>query len=157
MTIEIATYLLVSSIFGLLLLGLPLAFVTGLVAVVFTLGWFGPDAIPLVGSRIYGFITEYSLVAVPMFVFMAGLLDRSGMARDLFNSMRVLSGRLPGGVAVQTLVVAFFLAAISGIIGGEIVLLGVLALPQMLRLGYDKRIAIGVVCAGGSLGTMVPP
>ncbi|ODC03249.1 C4-dicarboxylate ABC transporter permease [Terasakiispira papahanaumokuakeensis] len=157
MTIEIATYLLVGSIFGLLLIGLPLAFVTGLVAVIFTLGWFGPSAIPLVGSRIYGFITEYSLVAVPMFVFMAGLLDRSGMARDLFNSMRVFSGRLPGGVAVQTLIVAFFLAAISGIIGGEIVLLGVLALPQMLRLGYDKKIAIGVVCAGGSLGTMVPP
>lgn len=157
MTIEIATYLLVGSIFGLLLIGLPLAFVTGLVAVIFTLGWFGPTAIPLVGSRIYGFITEYSLVAVPMFVFMAGLLDRSGMARDLFNSMRVFSGRLPGGVAVQTLIVAFFLAAISGIIGGEIVLLGVLALPQMLRLGYDKKIAIGVVCAGGSLGTMVPP
>ncbi|MBR9884758.1 MAG: TRAP transporter large permease subunit [Oceanospirillales bacterium] len=157
MTIEIATYLLVSSIFGLLVIGLPLAFVTGLVAVLFTLGWFGTSAIPLVGSRIYGFITEYSLVAVPMFVFMAGLLDRSGMAKDLFNSMRVFSGRLPGGVAVQTLVVAFFLAAISGIIGGEIVLLGVLALPQMLRLGYDKKIAIGVVCAGGSLGTMVPP
>jgi len=157
MTIEIATYLLVSSIFGLLILGLPLAFVTGLVAVLFTLGWFGTNAIPLVGSRIYGFITEYSLVAVPMFVFMAGLLDRSGMARDLFNAMRVFSGRLPGGVAVQTLVVAFFLAAISGIIGGEIVLLGVLALPQMLRLGYNKKIAIGVVCAGGSLGTMVPP
>lgn len=110
MTIEIATYLLVGSIFGLLLIGLPLAFVTGLVAVIFTLGWFGPTAIPLVGSRIYGFITEYSLVAVPMFVFMAGLLDRSGMARDLFNSMRVFSGRLPGGVAVQTLIVAFFLA-----------------------------------------------
>ncbi|WP_020682664.1 TRAP transporter large permease [Marinobacterium rhizophilum] len=157
MTIEIATYLLVSSIFGLLVLGLPLAFVTGLVAVLFTLGWFGTSAIPLVASRIFGFVTEYSLVAVPMFVFMAGLLDRSGMARDLFNSMRVFSGRLPGGVAVQTLVVAFFLAAISGIIGGEIVLLGVIALPQMLRLGYNKRIAIGVVCAGGSLGTMVPP
>ncbi|WP_067095835.1 TRAP transporter large permease [Marinomonas atlantica] len=157
MTIEIATYLLISSIFGLLILGLPLAFVTGLVAVVFTLGWFGTNAVPLVGSRIYGFITEYSLVAVPMFVFMAGLLDRSGMAKDLFNSMRIFSGRLPGGVAVQTLFVAFFLAAISGIIGGEIVLLGLLALPQMLRLGYDKRIAIGVVCAGGSLGTMVPP
>ena len=157
MTIEIATYLLVSSIFGLLLLGIPLAFVTGIVAVIFTVGWFGTSAIPLVGSRIYGFITEYSLVAVPMFVFMAGLLDRSGMAKDLFNSMRVFSGRLPGGVAVQTLVVAFFLAAISGIIGGEIVLLGVLALPQMLRLGYNKKIAIGVVCAGGSLGTMVPP
>jgi TRAP-type mannitol/chloroaromatic compound transport system permease large subunit len=99
----------------------------------------------------YGFITEYSLVAVPMFVFMASLLDRSGIAKDLFTGMRVLAGRLPGGVALQTLAVAVFLAAMSGIIGGEIVLLGILALPQMLRLGYDRKIAIGVVCAGGSL------
>ena len=132
MSIEIATYLMIFAIFALLVLGLPLAFVTGLVAAGFTFGWFGPVAVPLVASRMFGFITEYSLVAVPMFVFMAGLLDRSGLARDLFNSMRFFAGRLPGGVAVQTIVVAFFLAAISGIIGGEIVLLGVLALPQMV-------------------------
>lgn len=157
MGIEWGTYVLVGSIFLLLLTGLPLAFVTGLVALVFTVGWFGPNAIPLVISRVYGFITEYSLVAVPMFVFMASLLDRSGIAKDLFNGMRVLAGRLPGGVAVQTLVVAVFLAAMSGIIGGEIVLLGILALPQMLRLGYNRKIAIGVVCGGGALGTMIPP
>ena len=155
--IEWGTYVLVGSIFLLLLTGLPLAFVTGLVALVFTVGWFGPNAIPLVISRVYGFVTEYSLVAVPMFVFMASLLDRSGIAKDLFSGMRVLAGRLPGGVAVQTLIVAVFLAAMSGIIGGEIVLLGILALPQMLRLGYDRKIAIGVVCGGGSLGTMIPP
>ncbi|PLW75311.1 TRAP transporter large permease [Cohaesibacter celericrescens] len=155
--IEWGTYVLVGSIFLLLLTGLPLAFVTGLVALVFTIGWFGPNALPLVISRVYGFVTEYSLVAVPMFVFMASLLDRSGIAKDLFSGMRVLAGRLPGGVAIQTLVVAVFLAAMSGIIGGEIVLLGILALPQMLRLGYDRKIAIGVVCGGGSLGTMIPP
>ncbi|MBB4265524.1 TRAP transporter large permease [Roseospira visakhapatnamensis] len=157
MGIEVGTYVLVGSIFLLLLTGLPLAFTTGLVALVFTLGWFGPNALPLVTSRVFGFITEYSLVAVPMFVFMASLLDRSGIAKDLFNGMRVLAGRVPGGVAVQTLVVAFFLAAMSGIIGGEIVLLGMLALPQMLRLGYNRHLSIGVVCAGGSLGTMMPP
>ncbi len=155
--IEWGTYVLVGSIFLLLLTGLPLAFVTGLVALGFTIGWFGPNAIPLVISRVYGFVTEYSLVAVPMFVFMASLLDRSGIAKDLFGGMRVLAGRMPGGVAIQTLVVAFFLATMSGIIGGEIVLLGILALPQMLRLGYDRNISIGVVCAGGSLGTMIPP
>ncbi|MBK8907741.1 MAG: TRAP transporter large permease subunit [Rhodospirillales bacterium] len=155
--IEAGTYLLIGSIFVLLLPGLPLAFNTGLVALIFTFGWFGPMALPLVTARVYGFITEYSLVAVPMFVLMASLLDRSGIARDLFNAMRIFAGRLPGGVGVQTLVVAFFLAAMSGIIGGEIVLLGILALPQMLRLGYDRSIAIGVCCAGGSLGTMVPP
>ena len=155
--IEAGTYVLIGSIFVLLLPGLPLAFNTGLVALIFTFGWFGPNALPLVTARVFGFITEYSLVAVPMFVLMASLLDRSGIARDLFNAMRIFAGRLPGGVGVQTLVVAFFLAAMSGIIGGEIVLLGILALPQMLRLGYDRSIAIGVCCAGGSLGTMVPP
>ncbi|WP_435101137.1 TRAP transporter large permease [Arhodomonas sp. AD133] len=157
MGIETATYLLVALIFLALPTGLPLAFITGLVALGFTFGWFGTNALPLVTTRVYGFVTEYSLVAVPMFVLMASLLDRSGIARDLFNAMRVFAGRLAGGVAVQTLVVAFFLAAMSGIIGGEIVLLGILALPQMLRLGYDRHIAIGVTCAGGALGTMMPP
>nr|WP_300310469.1 TRAP transporter large permease subunit [Halomonas sp.] len=157
MDIADGTILMVGAIFALLVTGLPLAFITGLIALAFTFGWFGPMALPLVTSRVYGFVTEYSLVAVPMFVLMASLLDRSGIAKDLFNAMRVFAGRLPGGVAVQTIVVAFFLAALSGIIGGEIVLLGILALPQMLRLGYDKHLSIGVVCAGGALGTMMPP
>jgi tripartite ATP-independent transporter DctM subunit len=157
MDIATGTYLMVGAIFALLVTGLPLAFITGLVALAFTFFWFGPNALPLVTSRVYGFVTEYSLVAVPMFVLMASLLDRSGIARDLFSAMRIFAGRLPGGVAVQTIVVAFFLAAMSGIIGGEIVLLGMLALPQMLRLGYDRNISIGVVCAGGALGTMMPP
>ncbi|APH74293.1 TRAP transporter large permease [Aquibium oceanicum] len=155
--IENGTYLLVALIFLLLLTGMPLAWVTGLVALLFTFGWFGGNALPLVTSRIFGFITEYSLVAIPMFILMAALLDRSGIAKDLFNGMRVLAGRLPGGVAVQTLIVAILMAAMSGVIGGEIVLLGILALPQMLRLGYDRSLSIGVVCAGGSLGTMMPP
>lgn len=155
--VELGTYILVGSIFILLLTGMPLAWVTGLVALVFTFGWFGGNALPLVTSRIFGFITEYSLVAIPMFILMAALLDRSGIAKDLFNGMRVLAGRLPGGVAVQTLIVSILMAAMSGVIGGEIVLLGILALPQMLRLGYDRNLSIGVVCAGGSLGTMMPP
>ncbi|MBC7283413.1 TRAP transporter large permease subunit [Hoeflea sp.] len=155
--IEYGSYLLVAAIFLLLLTGQPLAWVTGLVALIFTFGWFGGNALPLVTSRIFGFITEYSLVAIPMFILMAALLDRSGIAKDLFNGMRVLAGRLPGGVAIQTLIVAIVLAAMSGVIGGEIVLLGILALPQMLRLGYDRNLSIGVVCAGGSLGTMMPP
>ncbi|WP_121066582.1 TRAP transporter large permease [Chachezhania antarctica] len=155
--IENGSYLLVAMIFLLLLTGQPLAWVTGLVALIFTFGWFGPMALPLVTSRIFGFITEYSLVAIPMFILMAALLDRSGIAKSLFNGMRILAGRLPGGVAVQTLIVAILMAAMSGVIGGEIVLLGILALPQMLRLGYDRSLSIGVVCAGGSLGTMMPP
>lgn len=141
----------------LLLTGMPLAFVTLLVALTFALAWFGPGAIPLITSRVYSFVLSFVFVSVPMFVLMAAILDRSGIARDLFDGMKLFAGRIRGGVAVQTIFVAVILAAMSGIIGGEIVLLGLIALPQMLRLGYDRNLAIGVVCAGGSLGTMVPP
>lgn len=155
--IETATLLMFGSLLLLLLTGMPLAFVTLLVALIFALGWFGPNAIPLIVSRIFSFVNSFVFVSVPMFVLMAAILDRSGIARDLFDAMRIVGGRLRGGVAIQTLLVAVVLAAMSGIIGGEVVLLGVIALPQMLRLGYDRRLAIGVCCAGGALGTMIPP
>jgi tripartite ATP-independent transporter DctM subunit len=157
MGIEWATFWMFIALFGLLLTGMPLAFVTLLVALIFALGWFGPVAVPLITSRIFSFVNSFVFVSVPMFVLMAAILDRSGIAKDLFDAMRVVGGRLRGGVAIQTLFVAVILAAMSGIIGGEVVLLGLLALPQMLRLGYDRKLAIGVCCAGGALGTMIPP
>ena len=141
----------------LLLTGMQLAFVTGLVAVIFAIGWFGVDAIGVVSSRVYSFVGSYVFLAVPMFVMMAALLDRSGIAVDLFDAMKKVGRKLHGGVAVQTLLVAVVLASMSGVIGGETVLLGILALPQMLRLGYDKKLAIGTTAAGGALGTMLPP
>lgn len=155
--VEWGTFLLFGMMIVLLILGKPLAYLTGFVAMFFAIGWFGPNVLPLLTSRIYSFVGEYTLIAVPMFVLMASLLDRTNIAKDLYNAMQYFGGRIKGGVAVQTLIVAIFLAAMSGIIGGETVLLGLLALPQMLRLGYDKKLAIGTVCAGGSLGTMVPP
>ena len=155
--IEYGTLVMFALLIGLLLTGMPLAFVTLLVALIFTLGWFGPSAVPLITSRVFSMVSNFVFVSVPMFVLMAAILDRSGIARDLFDAMKIVGGRLRGGVAVQTIFVAVILATMSGIIGGEIVLLGMLALPQMLRLGYDRKFAIGVVCAGGTLGTMVPP
>ena len=155
--IGFATFLIFLIMMVLLLIGMPLGFLTGLVALFFTFGWFGPGAVGMIGTRVFSFVTEYSLVAIPMFVLMASMLDKTGVARDLYNSMRLIAGRLKGGVGVQTVVVAALLAAMSGIIGGETVLLGMLALPQMLRLGYNKNLAIGTVVAGGSLGTMIPP
>jgi tripartite ATP-independent transporter DctM subunit len=155
--IEYGTLVMFAMLLALLITGMPLAFVTLLVALIFALGWFGPMAVPLITSRVYSFVSSFVFVSIPMFVLMAAILDRSGIARDLFDAMRLIGGRLRGGVAIQTIFVAVILAAMSGIIGGEIVLLGLIALPQMLRLGYDRRLAIGVVCAGGSLGTMVPP
>lgn len=155
--IEGGTFLMFAMLLALLVTGIPLAYVTLLVALIFALGWFGPMVVPLITSRVYSFVSSFVFVSVPMFVLMAAILDRSGIARDLFDAMKLLGGRLRGGVAIQTIAVAVILAAMSGIIGGEIVLLGLVALPQMLRLGYDKHLAIGVVCAGGALGTMVPP
>ncbi len=149
--------LMLAMMVALLLTGMQLAFVTCFVAVFFTIGWFGMDALPLVTSNIYSFVGGYTFLAVPMFVLMAALLDRSGIARDLFDAMNSLGRKLRGGVAVQTLVVAVILASMSGVIGGETVLLGILALPQMLRLGYNRKLAIGVTTAGGALGTMLPP
>lgn len=149
--------LMLAMMIVLLLTGMQLAFVTGFVALFFLLGWFGPEAVPLVVSRMYSFATSYVFLAVPMFVMMAAMLDRSGIAHDLFDAMRLFARRLRGGVAVQTLVVAVVLASMSGVIGGETVLLGMLALPQMLRLGYNRKLAIGTCCAGGALGTMLPP
>nr|WP_026479142.1 TRAP transporter large permease subunit [Ahrensia sp. 13_GOM-1096m] len=151
------TFLMFAMLLGLLVTGIPLAYVTLLVALIFALGWFGPMAVPLITSRVYSFVSSFVFVSVPMFVLMAAILDRSGIARDLFDAMRLVGGRLRGGIAIQTIFVAVILAAMSGIIGGEVVLLGLVALPQMLRLGYDKHLAIGVVCAGGALGTMLPP
>ena len=157
MGIETVTLLIILVMIGLMLLGVPLAWITMTLAVGCTLFWLGPPGLPLVASRIYGFVSEYVFVAVPLFVFMACILERSGVAQDLYRAMHVFAGALPGGLAVQTTLVAVLMAAMTGIIGGEIVLLGLIALPQMLRLGYDRKLAIGTICAGGSLGTMIPP
>ncbi len=148
-------------VFGAMLILLssrvPLAFLTGIISIVLTIGWFSFDTLPLIANRVYGFMNTYSLLAVPMFVFMATLLDKTGIAKDLYNAMWLFTRRLKGGVAIQTVIIGVFLAAISGIIGGETVLLGMLALPQMLRLGYNKKLAIGTCVSSGALGTMVPP
>jgi tripartite ATP-independent transporter DctM subunit len=157
MGIGYGSLLMLGSMILLLLTGMQLAFVTALVALVFAIGWFGVGALPLITSRLYSFVGSYVFLAVPMFVLMAALLDRSGIAKDLFDAMKVFGRKLRGGVAVQTLLVAIVLASMSGVIGGETVLLGILALPQMLRLGYNRKLAIGVTCAGGALGTMLPP
>ncbi len=135
----------------------PLAFLTGIISILLVLGWFSPHTLPIIANRVYGFMTTYSLLAVPMFVFMASLLDGTGIAKDLYNAMWLFTRNLRGGIAIQTVIIGVFLATMSGIIGGETVLLGILALPQMLRLGYNKNIAIGTCVASGALGTMVPP
>lgn len=155
--ISTTTGLILLGMCVLLLLATPLAFLTGSVAATTAIGWFDFNILPLIANRAYGFMTSYSLLAVPMFVLMASLMDKTGIAKDLYSAMWLKTKRFKSGVAIQTVAIGVFLAALSGIIGGETVLLGLLALPQMLRLGYDKNLAIGTVVASGALGTMVPP
>jgi tripartite ATP-independent transporter DctM subunit len=157
MDVATISLLLLVGILGLLAIGVPLGFATGFLGVVIAYGKFGLPGLGLVMQRMYGLATEYVIISVPLFIFMASLLERSGIARDMYDALNVWLYRVRGGVAVVTTLMAIIMAAMSGIIGGEIVLLGLVALPQMLRLGYDQNLAIGTICAGGSLGTMIPP
>jgi len=117
----------------------------------------GTGPLYILTQKIFDLLTEYVLISVPLFIFMASLLERSGIAKTMYDSLDFWLSRMRGGIAVVTSLMAVLLAAMSGIIGGEIVLLGLIALPQMLRLGYDQNLAIGTICASGSLGTMIPP
>ena len=141
----------------LLAAGVPFAFVTGVIGVVLCLWQFGPDSLSLLGSRAYSFLDSYTLVSVPLFILMASLLERSRIAQDLYQAIAVWAGPTPGSVGVVTIGVAIVIGAAIGVSGGEMVLLGLVALPQLLRLGYDRKLACGLVCAGGALGTLIPP
>jgi len=134
------------------LLSDPLSFGDGLLT-----GRPGTGPLYILTQKIFDLLTEYVLISVPLFIFMAALLERSGVAKAMYESLDFLLSGVRGGIAIVTSFMAILLAAMSGIIGGEIVLLGLIALPQMLRLGYDQNLAIGTICASGSLGTMIPP
>jgi tripartite ATP-independent transporter DctM subunit len=147
-------------IFGLLALiaiGVPLGFASGFMAAVIVFVNIGEHAMGILLSRYYSLVVTYSFLSVPLFIFMASLLERSNIARDLYDALNAWLRKTRGGVGVVTAIMATIMAAMSGIIGGEIVLLGLIALPQMLRLKYDQDMSIGIICASGSLGTMIPP
>jgi tripartite ATP-independent transporter DctM subunit len=155
--IAIWSAIILTGMVGLLVIGVPLAFTTGAIAVALCLMLYGPQSLFLIGSRTFTFLDSYTLVSVPFFIYMACILEKSGLATDLYNALNVWAGRVRGGLAIVTTGVGVVLAATVGVIGGEIVVLGLVALPQLLRLGYDRKLAIGTVCASGSLGTMIPP
>ncbi|WP_339770337.1 TRAP transporter large permease subunit [uncultured Pseudosulfitobacter sp.] len=154
------------AMFALLAIGMPLGFASAFLAVVtlalkfppdLLFGTFGRGPLSVLGQAVYRQMTNYVLISVPLFIFMAAMLERSGIARDMYSSLNVWLSQVRGGIAIVTSIMAVIMAAMSGIIGGEVVLLGLIALPQMLRLGYDRNLAIGTICASGSLGTMIPP
>ena len=157
MSIEWITLLMLACFMAILAAGLPLAFATGAVAVIFALGLFGPSSLNLIVSRIFTLMGNYVLVSVPLFILMACVLERAGVAEDLFRAVHVWSGRLRGGLAVAVIISCAIMAAMVGVIGAEVVTMGVVALPAMLSRRYDKDLALGSICAGGGLATLIPP
>lgn len=158
MGIETITILIVVSLLALMALGVPLGITTLTVSLATAVLYFGERAgFFIVAANVGEVLHKYELIAVPFFVFMANVLERSGIAKSMFDSMAIMGGRFRGSVGVQTTFVAVILAAMSGIMGGEIVMLGLIALPQMMRLGYDRKLAIGIICAAGALATLIPP
>ena len=157
MSIELITILMFGSLVVLLMLGLPLAFATGGIAAVFLLFLWGPPAFLLIVARVWELMISFVMVAVPMFIFMANVLDRAGVAADLYEAVYQWTDRLRGGLAIATVVACAILAAMVGIIGAGIVTMGLIALPAMLKRHYHKGMALGSICAGGSLGILIPP
>jgi len=144
-------------LFLLIFAGLPVAFALTLTAA--AAGWFafGPSLFDQLYGGVYSAATNFILSAIPMFVLMGALLERSGIAARLFQTMQMWLGRLPGGLAVATIAMAAVFAASAGVVGAVEIMVGLMAIPAMQAYRYNNALIAGTVCAGGSLGTMIPP
>ena len=145
-----------------LLAGFPVAFSLAGTALMFAFagvltGWFDATFLTAMPSRLFGIMTNQTLIAVPLFVFMGVMLERSRIAEDLLETLSLLFGTLRGGLGLSVTLVGMLLAASTGIVGATVVTMGLLSLPTMLKRGYDPRIATGIICASGTLGQIIPP
>ncbi|PVH28541.1 TRAP transporter large permease [Pararhodobacter oceanensis] len=150
------------AVIAVLLLGYPVAFTLSGVAIGFAVFGWGFDIIDLalmnsVPSRIYGIMTNLVFVAIPLFVFMGVVLERSRIAEDLLLVLGALFGRMRGGLGLSVIFVGALMAASTGVVGASVVTMGLLSLPAMMRAGYDKKLAAGVICTSGTLGQIIPP
>ncbi len=149
--------LLLLLIFILLLAGFPVAFTLGGASLLFGWIFFGPEFFALLPLRIWGIMTNYVLLAVPLFVFMGVMLEKSGIAEELLESMALLFGRFRGGLVYSVIIVGALLAASTGIVGATVATMGLMGLPIMLKRGYSPELACGTVAASGTLGQIIPP
>jgi len=157
MWLEILAVAMLVSFFVLLLAGIPVALTLAISGAVFGLIGFGPLLFNLLPHRLFGVVTNTTMVAIPLFVFMGMMLERSRLAEDLMDVIGHLAGSLRGGLGIGIVLVGMLLGATTGIVGATIVTLGLLTLPGMLRRGYNKGLACGVICASGTLGQIIPP
>ncbi|MCG2580740.1 MAG: TRAP transporter large permease subunit [Marinobacter sp.] len=151
------TYLMFGSLAVALMMGLPLAFVTGGLGVMFVYLVGDSLMLNIVPSRIFPMMTNSDLAAIPLFIFMASMLERAGLIEEMFSVVYKWMGGLSGGLATATILASTILAAMVGVIGAAVVTMGIIALPAMLKRGYDHKIALGSIMAGGTLGILIPP
>ena len=142
---------------GLLMSGYPVAFTLGAVGLLFGIPALGIEFFDLLPLRIWGIMTNFTLLAVPLFVFMGVILEKSGLAEDLLETMAMLFGRLRGGLTVSLVIVGGILAATTGVVGATVVTMAVIALPAMMKNGYQAELSAGTIAASGTLGQLIPP
>jgi len=140
-----------------MLTGLPIAFVLGGLSLLFTVTLWEPNAVIVIVLQIYDTMKSEALLAIPLFILMACILQRSGVIEDLYKAMELWFGRLRGGLAIGTVVICVMMAAMTGVVGAAVTAMGILALPEMLRRGYKPELALGTICASGTLGILIPP
>ncbi len=157
MSIELLTLLFFLSLFVFLALGLPISFVLGGVSVIFLYFTWGPQSFYMVAAQVWGTMNKFTLIAIPLFIFMAMILERSGMADALYDMMYIWFGPLRGGLAIGTVVICAIFSAMCGISGAAVVSMGTIALPSMLKRNYDKYLAVGCINSGGGWGILIPP
>ena len=157
MSVTLLTILFFGALLVFLTLGLPLTFTLGGVSVVFLYFTWGPEAFYMVASQTWGNMNKFTIVAVPLFIFMAMILERSGVAKDLYEMMYIWFGGMGGGLAIGTVIICAIFSAMCGISGAAVVSMGTIALPSMLKYGYDKELALGCINSGGGWGILIPP
>ena len=155
--IEWLSVLMFGSLLALLFCGLPLAFVTGSLGVVFIYLVGDQFMLNIIPTRIFPLMTNYQLSAIPLFIFMAAMLERAGLIDEMFDVLYKWMGGLSGGLAIATILASTILAAMVGVIGAAVVTMGIIALPAMLKRNYAPEIALGSIMAGGTLGILIPP
>ena len=142
---------------AMLLLGYPVAFTLGAVSLFFGWIFLGLDFFNLLPLKIWGIMTNFTLLAVPLFIYMGTVLDKSGLAKDLLETMGLLFGKVRGGLAISVVLVGALLAATTGVVGATVVTMGIIALPTMLKHAYSPQLASGTIAAAGTLGQIIPP
>ncbi|MDP2239937.1 MAG: TRAP transporter large permease subunit [Burkholderiales bacterium] len=154
---EFLVILMLLGFFALLVAGVPVALTLATTGFVFGFFGFGPDLFNLLPARIYGVVANYQWLAIPLFVFMGVMLEKSRLADDLLDVVGHLAGGLRGGMAIGIIAVGVLMGATTGIVGATVITLGLLTLPTLLKRGYDPGIACGAICASGTLGQIIPP